>query len=62
MKINRQFAPITIILEYESDLVAFKNILLAADRQESSNRSIFLPANPSDLQQKIRYMMDKLKP
>lgn len=61
MKINRQFAPVTIIIEYESDLVDLKNILLAAHRQEASNRRIFSPSNPSDLQQKIQFMLDKLK-
>lgn len=61
MKINRQFAPITISIEYESDLVDLKNILLSAHRQETSNRRIFCSREPSDLQQKIQYMLDKLK-
>lgn len=61
MKINKQFAPVTIVLEHESDLTDFKNILLAAHRHECSNRRIFSPKDPSDLQQKIQYMLDRLK-
>jgi hypothetical protein len=60
MKINKQFAPVTIVLEHESDLTDFKNILLTANRYENSNRRIFFSSNLSDLQQKIQYMLDRL--
>ena len=60
MKIQKQFTPITVVLESEKDLVDFHNILCAAYREENKNRFPFCSAKESDIQYKIQYLIDKV--
>lgn len=60
MKIQKQFTPTTVVLESETDVVDFHNILRAAYREENKNRFVFCSAKESDLQHKIQFLIDKV--
>lgn len=60
MRINKEFAPITILLETAEDKYMFINILEAAYRKRTEN-SFFRPNITQDAGvQEIRNLMDKL--
>lgn len=59
MKINKQFAPITILLETQEDRTDIMNILHAAHREESKFR--YLTTSNSVFQQKIQDLLNMLK-
>jgi len=60
MKIQKQFTPTTVVLESETDVVDFHNILRAAYREENKNRFVFCSSKESDLQHKIQFLIDKV--
>lgn len=61
MKINKEFAPTTIVLETQDDLYMFKNILEAAYRKRSEGYLFRTPMDADKVVQTIRYLQEKLQ-
>lgn len=63
MRISKDFAPTTIVLESREDLDFLKDAIYAAQKHEDSKRFLSLCGNFSEtsFQQKLKYFMGQLK-
>lgn len=59
MKITRNFAPITLVIEYECELESFRNILDLALKEARSRRSVF-QSSMTDAEQHILHLRQKI--